>query len=379
MRLELPTRTIFKLLAVAAGVWLFTELWFVLVLIVIALVIAGTLNPLVTWLEAHRVPRGLALTIIFVGIAGLLFLIAVLTIPPLITQIVDIVAKAPALQARLADDLAHSKLLRPLSGSVRSFRFAEIMGTVGERILEWSSSFLVFLGEALTTVFLALYLISGREKEQGALYAMVPRRYHLRLTRILKNLETIVGGYVRGQIITSALIMIFTFALLTVFEVPNSLAIAVFAGMTDVLPFIGGLLATTPAVLASLAKGVPTALAVLAIMFVYQEFESRILVPRIYGRVLRLSPAVVIVALLAGGSLLGVVGALLALPVAAALRMILIELRVELPGDGEASASTRARDEAAEKEYAERAHGAAAAEAAVIASQIVEETEKPGH
>src|SRR5262249_13040686 len=98
--------------------------------------------------------------------------------------------------------------------------------------------------------------------------------------------------------------------------------------------FVGGLLATTPAVLATLSVGVPAAIVVLVAMILYQELESRVLVPRIYGRVLRLSPPVVIVSLLVGGPLLGLVGALLALPVAAGIRMIVRELRVELPGEG---------------------------------------------
>src|SRR5262249_60283649 len=103
------------------------------------------------------------------------------------------------------------------------------------------------LAHGIDVIFLAMYLISGREREQGALFALVPRRYHVRLARIIMNLETIVGGYVRGQVITSILMTIFTFILLSIFGVQGSLALAVFAGLTDILPFIGGLLAGAPA------------------------------------------------------------------------------------------------------------------------------------
>ena len=371
-RVEITTGTFVKLVAVAGAVWLLTELWYVFVLIAIALVLVGTLNPLVVWLERRRVPRTVALITIFVGMLGMLFLVGLITIPPLIQQLVDIMAKAPGLQERVAEQMRHSRLLRPLAASVRDFRIAEIMGTAGEQIVAMGSRLLIILGESVTTVFLALYLISGREREQGALFAVVPRRYHLRLARILQNLETIVGGYVRGQIITSAAMAAFTFGVLSIFGVPNALALGVFAGMTDVVPFIGGLLATTPAVLATLGTGLPAAGVVLVAMILYQELESRVLVPRVYGRVLRLSPAIVIVSLLAGGTLLGIVGALLALPIAAALRMIVKELRVELPGEEVASQSARALDEAAETEYRRRSAGAPAVEAAAIASSLVE-------
>jgi len=374
LRIDISTRTLVKLVAVAAVIWLLSELWYVLVLITIALVLVGTLNPMVVWLEGRRVPRTLALIIIFLGMLGMLFLIGLVTVPPLVSQLADAMGKAPAWQERIAEQMRRSHLFRPLAESVRSFRIAESMGAIGEHVLAMSSRLLVIVGEGITVIFLAMYLISGREREQGALFALVPRRYHVRLARIIMHLETIVGGYVRGQVITSILMTIFTFILLSIFGVQGSLALAVFAGLTDVLPFIGGLLAGTPAVLAALGVGLPAAIGVLIAMVLYQEFESRILVPRVYGRVLRLSPAAVIVALLVGGTLLGIVGALLALPVAAGIRMIIKELRVELPGEQLREESERARDEAAEREYRQRAAGAPAVEAAAIAAEVAEET-----
>jgi len=118
-----------------------------------------------------------------------------------------------------------------------------------------------------------------------------------------------------------------------------------FAGLTDVIPFIGGYLASAPAVFAVSSKGTPSMLIVAAAMMGYQEFESRILVPRVYGRTLRLSPALVLIALLIGGTLLGMLGALLALPVAAGVQMIVRELRVELPGEGPEVEAMRERDD----------------------------------
>jgi putative heme transporter len=108
-------------------------------------------------------------------------------------------------------------------------------------------------------------------------------------------------------------------------------------------------------------------------MLAYEELESRFLVPRIYGRVLRLPSSVVLVALLAGGTLMGIVGALLALPAAAAVKMLIEELRVELPGEEVVDSGLRKRDEQAEKEYERRADGVPAKEAAAIAVEISEE------
>ena len=152
----------------------------------------------------------------------------------------------------------------------------------------------------------------------------------------------------------------------------NALALAVFAGLADVLPYVGALLSVGPAVLAALSRGPVVAVVVLVLMLGYEEFESRVLVPRIYGRALRLPASVVMFALLAGGTLMGILGALLALPVAATAMMLIEELRVELPGEQERPVDTNLReaDERGEEEYERRTEGVGAEQAAAIAVEI---------
>lgn len=228
------------------------------------------------------------------------------------------------------------------------------------------------LAYAVSAIFLALYILIDRDRMRGSLFAIVPRTFHVRLSRVLLNLEIIVGGYMRGQVITSALMTGFTFAVLAVAGVPNALALALFAGVADVLPYIGALLACGPAALAALSKGTTTAIVVLVVLGLYQELESRLIVPRIYGKVLRLPAATVMIALLVGGKLLGVLGALLALPVAAGMRMIIEELRLVLPGEDVDDTALRAEDAQAEAEFHARADGTPAVEAAAIAAEIAE-------
>jgi putative heme transporter len=220
---------------------------------------------------------------------------------------------------------------------------------------------------------LAIYFMADGERTRGSLYAVFPRRFHLRLARVLLNLETIVGGYMRGQVLTSAAIGVYVFALLTAFRLPNALAFGVFAAAADVIPFVGGALTLLPIVLTALPHGTVVTVALVSLVVLYQEFENRILVPRVYGRVLRLSAVAVTIALLVGGQLLGILGALLALPLTAGLRMIVEELRVELPGQPGESAAVRKSDAQAEEAYAALTEGAPAEEAAVIAVAIAGE------
>jgi len=165
---------------------------------------------------------------------------------------------------------------------------------------------------------------------------------------------------------------LFTFGLLTACGMDNTLALAAIAGLAVVLPYIGPLLSVGPAVLAALSRGPVVVVVVLVCMLAYVEFETRVLVPRIYGRALRLPSSVVLFALLTGGTLMGLLGALLALPVAATVVMLIEELRVELPGEQEQPVDTlmREADDRGEEEYERRTAGVGAEQAAAIAVEI---------
>ncbi|MBF5046576.1 AI-2E family transporter [Aggregicoccus sp. 17bor-14] len=373
LRLELPWRTLWRLLAFAAGIWLFRELWEVVLLVVVTLVLVGTLNPLVGRLEERGLRRPWAVAALFFGLLVVAVLLGVLTLPALVKQVTELVQAAPGYQETAARWLEVHRPFASLAKTVRQGGSSEALSVAGTQVLALSGRAVELLGYGFTCIFLSFYFLVDPERTRGALYALMPRRYHVRAARILLNLQTIVGGYMRGQIITSACITVFALALLLAFRVPNALALAVFAGLTDVLPFIGAVLATTPAVLGALSRGTGPALVVLAAMLAYQEFESRVLVPRVYGRALRLPASAVILALLCGGILLGILGALLALPVAAGLFMAIRELRLELPGEDGDDPALRHRDARAEREYARAAAGAPASEAAQIAVQIADD------
>ena len=370
VRFEISPRSIAWILATIVGVWLFLQLWAIALLLVVALVFAGTFNPLVEWMERRGLKRVSALILLFLALLVITFLLIVLTVPPLIEQLAQIVRDAPRHREQLIALLQQRDFTAPLARAVQNAGLEQAFARIESYLVGYTPRAATALGWAVTTLFLSFYLLADGKRMQGVLYAIVPREYHMRLARILQNLETIVGGYMRGQLITSVAIGVFTYLLLVIFKVPNAISIALFAALADVIPFIGGLLATIPAVLAALSRGLPTAVAVLAVLFVYQEVENRVLIPRVYGRALRLAPTTVVLALLAGGILLGVIGALLALPIAAGLQMMLQELRVEMPGDDSDDRLANARHAKTEATYERMSAGATAPEAGQIAKNL---------
>jgi putative heme transporter len=372
-RVDITGKSLLRVILALAGCWLLIQLAPVVLVAVVALFLVGTLNPGVEWLERRRIGRSWGIALVFGSLLLLGALLAALTLPALIAQARDVIEHEPELRNKLADLLAKSHALAALAQSLRHVEYGSLAKASAGTALVASTRVFEFMGYLLSSVFLALYIMIDRDRLRGALFALVPRNYHIRLSRVLINLEVIVGGYIRGQALTSALMAVFTFILLVGCSVPNPLAIAVFAGLADVLPYIGAVLSVLPAAAAAATQGLVTTLVVVAAMLAYEELESRFLVPRIYGKTLRLPSSMVLLALLAGGTLMGIVGALMALPLAAAIRMLVEELRVELPGESSDDAPQRASDARAEQEYAERSEGMPAEQAAAIAVEISEE------
>jgi predicted PurR-regulated permease PerM len=375
LRVEIAPSTLATIVLMAVGLALLTQLVPVILVLIAALMLVGTLNPAVEWLERHKVRRFAGIAIVFTTLLIVLAALTVFTIPPFVAQVVSLVQQEPELRGRLVKFLASYPLTETLADGLRDLQYGALFKSYSAQAVAFSKGLFEFVAYAAGAFFLALYIMIDRDRLRGALFAAVPRVHHIKLSRIMLNLETIVGGYVRGQVVTCAMMAMFLFILLTACGVPNAIAIAAFGGIADVLPFIGIFLTMIPAVLAALAKGSVAATVVFLLLLCYEEFESRVLIPIVYGRALRLPSSIVLFALIAGGTLYGIGGALLALPVAATLLMLVDELGVELPGEAvqPEEKSVELHDLAGEAEYLDRTDGMTAKEAAGIALEISEE------
>ncbi len=363
-------RTIAWVVGTLAALWLIYRLWKVVLLVVVSLILVGTFNPIVVAMQRRGLKRRGALFVLMLSLGIVAALLIFLSVPALIGQLTTIVHDLPGIRERLVSALEQRPMTTPLAVALGNIELEQSLQRFQAYLVGYWSSAAVVIGYGVSSFSLSIYLLADGKRTQGALYAMTPRNYHMRLARIIHNLEMIVGGYMRGQLITSISLGVYTFVLLAACGVSNALALALFAALMDVLPFIGGVLAATPAVLAALSVGPTTTIVVAVGMWAYLQFENKVLVPRVYGHVLRLSPATVMLSLIAGATLLGVLGALLALPIAAGVRMILAELGVVMPGDDSDDSTARARDQKTEAAYEVMSAGTTAPDAGQIASEL---------
>ena len=208
-RIQITTDTLLRIALVAVGLWLVVQLVPVFLIIIVGLMIMGMLNPMIKWLERRQIPRGFGIAIVFGGVALASLLIIAITIPRLLSQLSDILVQLPKAQAALTAYLESHRWSAPLAQAVRSMRVTEVLSNGARAALTYSPQILEIVGGAVSAAFFALYLLIDRDRMRGGLFALVPRTYHVRLSRVLLGLETIVGGYMRGQMITSLLMAAF--------------------------------------------------------------------------------------------------------------------------------------------------------------------------
>jgi predicted PurR-regulated permease PerM len=226
----------------------------------------------------------------------------------------------PTVQARLAQ-FADAHGWVALRDRIRDFSLQDIVST--HLLVRTGLGFLSFLVAFVTVFFLIIYFLIDVERLRDFVYFSTPRLWHPHLRALLPALQHVVSSYMRGQAITSIAIAVVSFVMLTVLRVPNAVALAGIAAIADLIPLAGVFILITPMVLAAYGVSPLTAVIVLGVMLAYQQVEDRVLVPKVYGTTLRLPTIAVVVAILIGAALLGILGALIALPIAAATRVVI--------------------------------------------------------
>ena len=320
-RLELPTWTIVKVVLVLAVIWLLSRLWTLLLLLFIAALLAAALEPVVSRLDRRGWPRPLSVALIVVALVAAVGLIGLIVIPPAIREGEQLAQDLPHHVERAQGLLdANPAVLDRLRDAAN--RGAADPGAIAAGALRVGAGLIEGIVNVLVLLVLTIYLLlDGRRVVAWAL-RYVPAGHRNKVHRILPEISTVVSGYVIGQVITSVLFGVVAFAVLTLAGVPQAVLLAVLAAVMDAIPIAGILIATVPAVLLALTVSWTAAGIVLLAYVGYQQVENYLIVPRVYRNTLRISSLAVLIAVLIGGELLGIVGVLLALPVAAAVPVI---------------------------------------------------------
>ncbi len=321
LELHIPWVTFIKVFVAALTAYAIYVLW-PLLLVFLALFLAVTLHAFVDWLDGKGMPHWASLLTVIGGLLSAMIISLALIVPTLVDRGTSFSQKLPQLYEEALKQLPVTGAMRlNITHLVGSANWSEAYTWLGNF---WSAGGIALSGisEVVLMLVIALYLVIDGSKTYEWLLAFFSplKRAKLRLTS--GEISEVIFGYVTGQFITSALVTVYAFAVLALLQVPGALMLALLAGMLDVLPILGFIMATVPAFLLALSVSPRTALIVVGMYVLFHAVETYYIVPMVYGKHLRVSTLTVLLGLLAGMLLAGIPGALAALPILASYAAI---------------------------------------------------------
>lgn len=323
------------LLAVFGAALLVLRLMNVLIMVFVALVIAATLRPMVAFLQRRRIPKSLAVSLIYLGILGVVTGLFVLVIPALVDQGGALIRGLPQVYANLVASLERNPIeaIRNLpqrlpTGDQLASQLQAVSSVVLTGALGISMGVLGFLTQMVSIIVLSIYLTIDQSRLERFWLSLAPRTRRPELLSIWREIESRLGGYVRGELLLMTSIGVLSSLGYIAIGLPYALALGALAGLLEFVPMVGPTLGAIPAVLVALSISPQAALLVVVYTIVLQMAENHILVPRLMGRSVGVSPIMVILAVFAFSSLLGITGAFLAIPLAAILQVLMDHLIV---------------------------------------------------
>ncbi len=340
-RSELITATTIVVLTVLILAGLVRLLFLVgeiLVLVLMAAILAAGLSPLVdrlqrrSWGRRRRhISRQAAIAITYIGLIAMLGLLGSVVIAPVVSETQQFIQKAPDLYRGLQTMLGDLKQRYPWMPDLSAIlgRLPKEAGQLTDYIgAATGVAFRVFgaVVSAITVLILSLYmLLEGPAIKEGFL-ALVPRRHHRQLETVLQHVGLKFGGWLRGQLLLGFILGVAAGFGTWILGLPYPFLLGVAAGVTELIPLIGPVLGAVPAVLIALFGPLWRLVAVIAFYTAIQQTEGNYLVPRVMKQAVGLSPLLTIIAIMVGANLMGILGALLAVPVAAALQVVVGEV-----------------------------------------------------
>lgn len=310
----------------------------IIMYVVGALFIALALDPVVRWLERRQVKRPLGIGIVFVSFILVVSGVLAVVIPMLANQIAQLVKTAPqyfvdvqrqdwflSLEKSFGSYLDFDGLLGMAQDLIgKPSNWAQVVGGV------WQAG--VGIANGLTAVIivliLSLYFLASLQTTKRAFYSVMPRSNRAKVIDITEQITKSVGGYVSGMVVLALINSVLGFIMMTIVGVPFAGLVAVGVFLLAMIPLIGSVLATVLVSAVALFNSPTTALIAAVYYLIYMQIESYLLTPRIMNRVVSVPGALVVIGALAGGTLLGLLGALISIPVTAMVLMIIKQVWV---------------------------------------------------
>lgn len=326
--------TVIKILIIGALAWAVWKLHATVLLVVTAVVIASAIEPGVTFFKRYRVPRILAVLIMYLAVFGTIFAILYFFFPPILADAQGLLATAPKYleTLNLPGSVTGSTPLSGLTGGENQLQgilgtlvsFQSAFSDTSQGVIRVITTFFGGIFSLVLVIVLSFYFAIQETGVEDFLRLVSPSKNEVYIVDLWLRARVKIGLWMQGQLLSSVIGGTLVFLGLSLGHVPYALILAVFTAFAGIVPIFGAFVAAVPAIIiAYSAHGVPSALFVTGLFVIISQFEAHLIHPLVVNKVVGIPPLLVILALIVGGELGGFLGVLLAIPLAAVLREFL--------------------------------------------------------
>ncbi|MBI4653244.1 AI-2E family transporter [Candidatus Kuenenbacteria bacterium] len=322
--INISSLTIIKII----GIFLFLGFLYlirdVLIIVFISGILAAILNPIVNFLQRKKIPRIIAILLIFFIILGILALIVTTIVPIFVDQINQIIKNFPQWKEKISEQFLKIETFGFLNMRDSLQNWSEQNLTqVGENIFLKIINIFGSLISFISVLIIVFYLLLEVEAIKKIIQSVIPTKFQSYTIQLFTQMQNKLSLWLRGQLILCLVIGTLSFIGLLILGVKSALLLALIAGIFEIIPYLGPILGAIPAVLLAFTQSPLTALLVIILYVLIQQLENNLLVPKIMSKTVGLNPVIIIIVFLIGGKLYGLIGALLAIPVATALSVLI--------------------------------------------------------
>ncbi|KKQ59887.1 MAG: hypothetical protein US80_C0005G0005 [Candidatus Daviesbacteria bacterium GW2011_GWA2_38_17] len=313
-KIDISHRTVIFIVSLILSLWMIYLIRDLLVILFVAVILMSALSPLVGFFVKLKFPKALGIAITYIVIIGLLTVLVASILQPLIEESTKLIVTLPSVAGQIfsitnIDKSVFQSGLTNLSKNVFSITLA-----VFDNLIT-----IIFL------LVLTFYLLLEREKLETRIASLFVGKEE-RIKKSIVAIEEKLGSWLRGQLFLSVIVGLLSYIGLLILNIPYALPLALIAGVLEVVPVIGPIISAIPAIIIAATISPILALGVAAMFFVIQQLENHLIVPQVMKRAVGLNPLMVILAIAIGSRLLGFAGALLAVPLAVVVQIIVTEI-----------------------------------------------------
>jgi predicted PurR-regulated permease PerM len=323
---NISTLTIVKVLAILFLVWFLFSIKEILLLVLISIIISSAMDPLVTYLNKKYVPRAISVFLVYLMLIGVLVSIIYLLVPP-ISEEFRMIAESNFYENFSRQLGTYRESLNNMGvGEAIESNIRNLAGSISETLFATTRGIITGIVSLLTVFVISFYLTAEENGMKNLVKQLVPFKHQAYVNALMTKIQKKIGQWVLGQFILSLVIFVLTYVGLSILGIEFALVLALIAGLLEVIPYIGPIVALIPAVLFAFLQSPALALAVVILYIVVQQLENHIIAPLVMSRSVGLNPVLIILGVLVGGTLGGVVGVVLAVPVLSGISVFISDL-----------------------------------------------------